>query len=142
MFHDFFFERGFNKNYLKTSPKAGWLSLIFIIIVSLLLVLYVSFYEYFSFFGVRDGNNLYQVMVPFSQLDLWTSSNQLYYENNQYNYRIEKIEEGVNYIDNSVYLQINIQIDNLESDIPVVEVSLKNEKITIINYIKSKFMGE
>jgi len=139
--HNLLFERGINKNYLKYSPKTGWLSLIFIIIICIFLILYISFYEYFSFYCVRNENNIYQVMVPYTKLDLWTNSNQLYYENSQYNYRIKKIEESVNYIDNIVYLQINIEVDNLKSNIPVVEVSLKNEKVTVFDYIKSKLMG-
>ena len=45
--HNLLFERGINKNYLKYSPKTGWLSLIFIIIICIFLILYISFYSVF-----------------------------------------------------------------------------------------------
>lgn len=142
MFDNSFSDDFICKTYLKFPVKLVGYSLILIIGGIIFLVLKLSFNSYCSYYVKNETDNIYSVMVPYQDIDLWLDSNYLYYGNRKYSYNIHEISKDAIYQNNLVYLPILIKIDKLSSSLPVLEISMRNEKTTIIDYLKTRLKGE
>lgn len=132
----------YNRNNLSFSRNYFLGSLILFIIGFIIILFKLSFQCKIDYLLEKEENDIYQVLVPYSEISIWQSNRNFEYEKKQYSYSILKIgEEGI-FQNNTVYLQLLIQVDKLSSTIPLVEISLQDENITLWDYLNKTFRGK
>lgn len=132
----------YHRNNLPFSRNYFLCSLILFIIGFIIILFKLSFQCKIGYLLEKKESNIYQVLVPYSEISIWQSERSFEYEKKQYSYSILKIgEEGI-FQNNTVYLQLLIQVDKLSSTIPLVEISLQDENITLWDYLNKTFRGK
>ena len=132
----------YSKDFLRFPRKLIIFSLIIFIIVFILVVFKISFNCRINYLIEKIDNNLYQVIVPYHDLDVWSEKDKIYYQKDSYSYSVEEIGKDSIFQNNTVYLQILIKIDKLSNLAPLIEVSLEDNNITIWNYLNKKIRGK
>lgn len=130
------------RNNLPFSKNYFLCSLILFIIGFFIILFRLSFQCKIDYLLEKKENDIYQVLVPYSEISIWQSNRNFEYEKKQYSYSILKIGEESIFQNNTVYLQLLIQVDKLSSTIPLVEISLTDKNITLWDYLNKTFRGK
>lgn len=128
----------YSRNFTNISKKLIIYSLLIFIIGFILIIFKLSFKCRISYLIEKIDNSLYQVIVPYQDLSLWLDKEKLYYQNDKYSYSVETIKNDSIFQNNTVYLQILIKINKLSSSVPLLEISLEEDNITIWDYLNKK----
>ena len=132
----------YNKDIFKFSKKLLIYSLIIFIIGFLIIIFKLSFCCRINYIIEKKDKNFYQVIVPYQDLSVWMNNDRFYYNKDSTLYSIKEIVEDTIFQNEKVYLQLLIEVDKLNESIPLIEVSLENEEITLWDYLNKKFRGK
>ena len=132
----------YNRNSLSLSRNYFLYSLIIFIIGFLIIIFKLSFQCKLEYILEKKGNNTYQVLVPYTEISMWQSERNFEYNQKLYSYSILEIGEESIFQNNTVYLQLLIKVDKLSHSVPLVEVSLQDENITLWDYLNKTFRGK
>ena len=128
----------YERDYFKLPLYVLHRSLLIFIIIFILIFFKLSYVGQKKFIIQIKENNLYQVIVPYQDIDLWLNSNKFLYNKKKYTYDIKKIERESIMENNKVYLPVLIETSKLSTPIPLIEVSLEQNKMTLWDYLKEK----
>lgn len=128
----------YERDYFKLPLYIFHCSLLIFIILFILIFFKLSYVGQKKFIVQIKENNLYQVIVPYQDIDLWLNSNKFLYNKKKYTYDIKKIERESIMENNKVYLPVLIETSKLSTPIPLIEVSLEQNKMTLWDYLKEK----
>lgn len=102
-------------------------------------LIYTSYYCSNSTVINVDNEYYLKMIVELDKLNLVTKKKRLYFadSNNQYNYQVYKIEEGINNDSKIVYLKV-FEIDNsYKINNYGIKIKIKEKSTKLINYIKN-----
>lgn len=128
----------YERDYFKLPLYVLHRSLLIFIILFILIFFKLYYVGQKKFIIQIKENNLYQVIVPYQDIDLWLNSNKFLYNKKKYTYDIKKIERESIMENNKVYLPVLIETSKLSTPIPLIEVSLEQNKMTLWDYLKEK----
>lgn len=132
----------YNKEVFKLSKKLLIYSL-FIFIIGFLIILFkLSFICRTNYIIEKSSNNLYHVIIPYEDLCIWQDSTTINFNNKTYEYKIIELLDETIFQNTKVYLQLKIEIENFSNSIPILEISLENKSITLLDYLNNKFRGK
>lgn len=126
---------------LKYPWKLLMSGMIFFIIAMYLLVFKLSFYHHQNYWLWKVAENTYVANVLLKDYQMWKNKKTLRYLNREYKYQV--ISEEAPFVEGkSVYSPLKIKIESLNEEIPLIEVSIVQDKVTIWNYLKRKVKEE
>lgn len=110
-------------------------------IISLLIVVIISYNlkitTYKSYSLIHLNNNKYEIIIKNNDLKLFYQTKSLYINNNKYKYKIIEINKDIKVINNIKYNELIIQINKYKSNNNIVECSIINKRIRLIQIFTS-----
>ena len=132
----------YDKDIFKISKKLLISSLIIFIIIFIIILFKLPFRSRLNYIIEKYDDSFYQVIVPYDEISIWLDNNSLYYKDKTLVYSLENISDETIFQNDKVYLQILIEVNNFNNILPLVEVCIGNEDITIWEYLNNKFRGK
>ena len=129
----------YDKDELKISYKKILL-VVSILIVGLIYLMFRLSFNNYKIYYLEKIDGKYYITVPYEERNIVLENNYMIINKNKYKYSFIKIE---NYLSQNekVYLQINLSIDDIESNMPLIDVKLNNKKINLFDYLKENLGG-
>lgn len=112
-------------------------SIVIFIIVFILVIVKLPFSIYLSYYISKNDNNYY-VQVPYDEIDTWLDKKELRYNGKNYIYKICDIGDENIIKNNKVYLQLKLEVKQIDSPLNLIKIDLEKDNITIIRYFKQQ----
>ncbi len=113
-----------------------------LVIFGINTLLYQSYYQFHSQILNLDSYYFLEVLVPVKEVNKVTKQNQLWINSKEYNYQVFKIDEKVSYRNGENYIKVYLDINHLDQSFQKdeyhINVKIKKDKKTIIDYLKDK----
>ena len=113
-----------------------------LVIIWINTVYYQSFYKINSQISKINSYYVLKVLIPVKEVTRITNHNTIWIDSKKYNYKVTKIDNKITYKNNTNYIKIYLEINNLEQKYKIegyhlkAKIELEKEKITKI--IKDK----
>lgn len=129
----------YDKDELKISYKKVLL-VVSILIVGLIYLIFGLSFKNYKVYYLEEIDGKYYITVPYSEKDIVLKNNSMIINKKKYKYNFIKIE---NYLSQNekVYLQINLSINDLKTNMPLIEIKLNSTKINLFDYLKNNLGG-
>ena len=132
----------YDKNVFNISKKLLISSLIIFIITFLIILFKLPFRIRHHYVMEKYDDSYYQVIVPYNNINIWYDNNIIYYNNKSLVYSLEEISKETIIQNGQVYLQILINVNNFDNMLPLIEITIGNDDVTLWNYLNNKFRGK
>lgn len=116
-----------------------WLIILLFSIISIYIfntLTYTSYYSNNSLIVLKDNHYYLKLKIKIEDLKLLRKKNQIFVDDNIYNYQIYKIEENIDNNSQIIYLEINNLDDSYKINNYGIKIKIEKSRKKIINYLK------
>ena len=114
----------------------------FIIFIGVIVIVMskLDFYIYDNKLLIKENDN-YSFIIPSKKISFFENNRDIYINQKKYNYDIVEIDSNYQNINDTIYQNVYIKIDNYKTNAILTECSFLKEKTTILNKVFKLITG-